>query len=290
MKVLLVLSVLFASGCATMPVRNVPQVEDIRRYSIENGNFIWQNHEYPKLVKGPVFVAPYSFADHTGQRKEGDAFASFSSAVTQGGYAWLVEELINAGNGQWFSVLERENIQNVLTERNLIKSTRQSFSDEKLPDVKPMLYAGLIIEGGIISFESNFVTGGAGLFHKGIGIGKQYRKDVVTVSLRMINSQTGQVLMSTTVSKTILSIGAHSTYFHYIDLDTDPQLIEAEFGVSNNERSSIAVRCAIAAAIVDLINQGHEKGLWELDITDDHKVSSNVNLLDNDNYLIKVDK
>ena len=290
MKVLSVLTVILLSGCATMPVRNTPQVEDIRRYSIENGNFIWQNYEYPKLKEGPVFVAPYSFKDLTGQRKEGDAFASFSTAVTQGGYAWLIEELVNAGNGQWFNVLERENINNVMTERNLIKNTRQSFDDKNLPEIKPMAYAGVIIEGGIISYESNFVTGGIGAFSRGVGIGKQYRKDVVTVSLRMISSQTGQVLLSTTVSKTILSIGASSTYFRYLDLDTNPELFEAEFGVTNNERSSIAVRCAISAAIVDLINQGDEKGLWVLDTDENHKVSNDVDLLKNDNYLIKVDK
>ena len=290
MKVLSVLTVILLSGCATMPVRNSPQVEDIRRYSIENGNFIWQNYEYPKLKEGPVFVAPYSFKDLTGQRKEGDAFASFSTAVTQGGYAWLIEELVNAGNGQWFNVLERENINNVMTERNLIKNTRQSFDDKNLPEIKPMAYAGVIIEGGIISYESNFVTGGIGAFSRGVGIGKQYRKDVVTVSLRMISSQTGQVLLSTTVSKTILSIGASSTYFRYLDLDTNPELFEAEFGVTNNERSSIAVRCAISAAIVDLINQGDEKGLWALDTDENHKVSNDVDLLEDDNYLIKVDK
>ena len=290
MKVLSVLTVILLSGCATMPVRNSPQVEDIRRYSIENGNFIWQNYEYPKLKEGPVFVAPYSFKDLTGQRKEGDAFASFSTAVTQGGYAWLIEELVNAGNGQWFNVLERENINNVMTERNLIKNTRQSFDDKNLPEIKPMAYAGVIIEGGIISYESNFVTGGIGAFSRGVGIGKQYRKDVVTVSLRMISSQTGQVLLSTTVSKTILSIGASSTYFRYLDLDTNPELFEAEFGVTNNERSSIAVRCAISAAIVDLINQGDEKGLWALDTDENHKVSNDVDLLEGDNYLIKVDK
>ena len=290
MKILLLLSFILLSGCATMPVRNIPQVEDIRKYSIENGNFVWQNFEYPKLKDGPVFVAPYSFKDLTGQRREGDAFASFSSAVTQGGYAWLIEELVNAGNGEWFNVLEREGIQNVMTERNLIKNTRQSFNDKDLPEIKPMAYAGVIIEGGIISYESNFITGGIGAFSKGLGIGKQYRKDIVTVSLRMVSSQTGQVLLSTTVSKTILSIGSSSTYFRYLDLDTDPELFEAEFGVTNNERSSIAVRCAISAAIIDLINQGHEKGLWELDINEDKKVSNNIDLLEDDNYTIKLNK
>ncbi len=290
MKILLSLTLLTLAGCATMPVRNSPQVEDIRRYSIENGNFIWQNYEYPKLKKGPVFVAPYSFSDHTGQRKEGDLFASFSSAVTQGGYAWLIEELINAGNGQWFNVLEREGLQNVMTERNLIKNTRQTFEDKNLPDVKPMLYAGINIEGGIIAYESNFITGGVGIFHKGLGFGKQYRKDVVTVSLRMVSSQTGQVLLSTTVSKTILSIGAHSTYFKYLDVDLNPQLLEAEFGLTNNERSSIAVRCAIAAAIVDLINKGDKKGLWELDTDEKHKVSNVVNPGDINKDMIRINK
>ena len=103
-------------------------------------------------------VAVYKFNDLTGQRKEGDAFASFSSAVTQGGYAWLIEELVNAGNGEWFNVLEREGIQNVMTERNLIKNTRQTFEDKDLPEIKPMAYAGVIIEGGIISVSYTHLT------------------------------------------------------------------------------------------------------------------------------------
>ena len=106
----------------------------------------------------------------------------------------------------------------------------------------------------------------------------------------MVSSQTGEVLLSSTVSKTILSIGSANTYFKYIDLDTEPELMEGEFGVTNNERNSIAVRCAIAAAIIDLIHKGDEKGIWELDEDKKHKVSNDVNLLDNDNYLIKIDK
>ncbi len=288
-KILTVLSLLLLGGCASIPQWSdnprdcsFPELEEGWNKDVVTGIQKFYKRKYvcveqPEVVKLPSYiellmlppaderpvVAVYGFADKTGQRKARDGIADFSTAVTQGGTEMLIDALKTAGGGTWFRVVERQGLDNLVRERQLIRSARQEFAGPEGPQsVTPLLFAGIMIEGGIISYESNFITGGIGAFSEGLGIGKQYRKDVVTVSLRMISSQTGQVLLSTTVSKTILSIGSSSTYFRYLDLETNPELFEAEFGVTNNERSSIAVRCAISAAIVDLINQGHEKGLW----------------------------
>ncbi len=259
-KILFFICIALLSGCVSTPTPNKPWVQK-PPYMEKQGTM-------KKLEKAPIFIAVYTFKDLTGQRKSSDNYATFSSAVTQGGEAWVIESLMNAGNGQWFTVVERAGLTNLLNERNIIKTTQQDFSDKK-PDIKPLLYAGVIIEGGIISYESNIVSGGIGAEYLGIGFSKQYRKDNVTVSMRMISTVSGEILLSSTVSKTILSVGAGGTVFKYFDTDElgfgdFNEFGEAELGYARNERVSIATRKAIDACVIDLMLQGHDKKLWVL--------------------------
>ena len=253
-NILLAVSFIALTGCVSVPKQNPPWVQR-PPYMLTQG-------EMKELENAPLFVAVYSFKDLTGQRKTTDNYASFSSAVTQGGEAWLIESLMDAGNGKWFKVVERTNLANLLNERNIIKTTRKDFSEEEV-NVGPLLFAGIIVEGGIISYESNIVSGGIGAEYLGVGLSKQYRKDNVTVSLRMVSTTTGEILLSSTVSKTILSVGVSGTFFKYIDTDTMP--VEGELGYARNERVSIATRKAIDACVIDLILQGDNKGLWSLE-------------------------
>ena len=161
-------------GCVSTPTQNPPWVQK-PPYMIEQGDM-------KEVKEAPIFVAVYSFDDKTGQRKTADNYASFSSAVTQGGEAWVIESLIEAGNNKWFKVVERANLANLLNERNIIKTNRKSFNDKE-EDLGALLFAGMLVEGGIISYESNIVSGGIGASYLGIGGQKQYRKDNVTVSM-----------------------------------------------------------------------------------------------------------
>ena len=52
--------------------------------------------------------------------------------------------------------------------------------------------------------------------------------------------------------------------FKYFDADT--LLVEIEAGVARNEPVTYAVRKAIEAGVVSLINEGAEKDLWEFDV------------------------
>mgnify|MGYP001177204138 CR=1 FL=1 len=239
-------------GCVSTPTPNGPWIQR-PPYMIKQGDM-------KDIKEAPIFVAVYSFDDLTGQRKSTDNYASFSSAVTQGGEAWVIESLIEAGNGQWFKVVERSNVANLINERNIIKTNRQSFSDAPA-ELGALLFAGMLVEGGIISYESNIVSGGIGASYLGIGASKQYRKDNVTVSMRFVSVNSGEVLLSSTVSKTILSVSAGASLFKYYDMDTEPG--EGEIGFARNERVSMATRKAIDACIVDLMIQGDDKGLWE---------------------------
>ncbi len=125
-----------------------------------------------------------------------------------------------------------------------------------------MLFAGILLEGGIIGFDTNMESGGRGARYLGVGRTVSYRRDVVTVSLRGISTLTGEVLLNVQTKKTILSVGAGFDVFKFIDMDTE--LVEYEDGVAENESVTVATRAAIEAAVLALIKQGDKRGYWEI--------------------------
>ena len=216
----------------------------------------------PPAKEMPV-VAVYSFQDRTGQRKSEDNIASFSTAVTQGASAMVIDALKTAGGGTWFRVVERGGIDNLVRERQIIRSARQDFASatgEEAQGIQPMLFAGIIIEGGIIGYDSNLLTGGRGARTLGIGMAKRYRQDAVTISMRAVSVLTGEILLNVQTRKTILSYGAGGDVFRFFEEGT--QLVEFEDGVGNNESVTYATRTAIEAAVLELILQGHDRGYW----------------------------
>ena len=181
----------------------------------------------------PIIIAVYDFADLTGQKKPSDSVASMSTAVTQGSYQLLIKALSDAGNGEWFRVVERTSLPSLLQERKLIRSTRQQVNGEGAEPLPPLLFAGAYITGGIVGYDSNTKTGGLGARVLGIQTHKQWRQDVVTIILRLVNVQTGEVVISTTIEKTIISSETGGDVFKYFADDT--MLVEIEAGVSRNE-------------------------------------------------------
>lgn len=209
----------------------------------------------------PVIIAVYDFLDMTGQKKPGGNFASMSSAVTQGSYQLLIKALQDAGEGKWFRVVERSSLASLLQERKLIRTTRQLASGENAEPLPALLFAGAYITGGIVGYDSDIKSGGIGARILGIQANRQYREDVVTIILRLVNVQTGEVVITTTVEKTIVSTSTGSDVFKYFDADT--MLVEIEAGYAKNEPVTFAVRKAIEKGVVDLIHLGAQKELWK---------------------------
>ena len=212
----------------------------------------------------PVIIAVYDFLDMTGQKKPGGNFASMSSAVTQGSYQLLIKALQDAGDGKWFRVVERSSLASLLQERKLIRTTRQLASGENAEPLPALLFAGAYITGGIVGYDSDIKSGGIGARILGIQANRQYREDVVTIILRLVNVQTGEVVITTTVEKTIVSTSTGSDVFKYFDADT--MLVEIEAGYAKNEPVTFAVRKAIEKGVVDLIHLGAKKELWKFDV------------------------
>lgn len=253
MKLLSLLLVLLLTGCGTIAawpdkpevVKQVNKVEPV----------------YPKPKYGQITVAVYSFKDLTGQRKPSDKIASFSSAVTQGGEAILIKSLQDVHNGSWFKVVERVGLDNLVKERQMIKQMREIYEGRDAKPLAPLLFAGMIIEGGIVAYDSNYETGGVGARVFGIGATTQWRKDVVTVSIRAVAVQSGTVLSTITTTKTILSYSDGISVLKFNELGT--KAIETELGRAANEPVNRAVQSAIEAAVKELIEDGIRKGHWE---------------------------
>ena len=216
--------------------------------------------ELPPAKRKPV-IAVYrdSFQDLTGQRKSNSSFALFSTAVTQAPEALLIRALKHAANGEFFRVVERVGLDNLTKERQLIRSTRENFDEDK--QLQPLLFAGLLIQGGVINYDTNVQSGGMGARYLGIGTSKQYREDVVTISLRLVSVSTGEVLVETLVSKSIVSTSVSQDVFRFIEAGTE--LVEIEGGVAENEVGSIALQKAIETGVFNLIEIGIERGYWE---------------------------
>ena len=245
----------------TDPIENniapIQRIEQAEIRSLVNDELL----NVDPAVRTPV-IAVYreSFTDQTGARRSNSQFATFSTAITQAPHAYLIRALKHAGKNKdgFFEVVERVGLDHVTKERQLIRSTRESFDEkQKLP---PLVFAGLIMEGGVIGYESNTTSGGAGARYLGIGMSKAYRRDTVQVSLRTVSVTTGKVLIEVLVSKTILSASLDNDVFRFVANSTE--LVEVEGGVVRNESVNIALQAAIETAVLQTIKEGIEYQYW----------------------------
>jgi curli production assembly/transport component CsgG len=206
-------------------------------------------------------VSVYSFRDLTGQRASSENMALFSTAVTQGADNFLIDALLSAGKGKWFVVAERGALDSLTRERQLIISTRSSYDGEGDNQLQPLLFSGLLLEGGIIGYDSNLASGGVAARWLGISLSSQYRRDEVTVALRAILVQTGQILLNVITTKQVYSTLTSADTFKFTENGT--QLFELEAGIAQNETATYATRTAVEAAVYALIVQGIENDLWD---------------------------
>jgi curli production assembly/transport component CsgG len=208
--------------------------------------------------KGKIAVAVYGIRDQTGQYKPAPD-SSFSTMVTQGASSMLIRALQDSN---WFVPVERENLQNLLTERKIIRAL-ETPQPPGTPAVQipPLVAASVLIEGGIVAYESNVRTGGVGARFLGIGLSTQYRVDQVTVNLRTVDIRGGQILQSVSTTKTVYSYELHPSVFKFVNVK---DLAEFEAGVTRNEPTQLCVNEAIEAAVAHLIVQGIKAGNWAL--------------------------
>lgn len=273
-KLLVLISVLLLAGCA------MTQKSGLVEYKPEVAPNKMQKEfdTLPPPNGRKVTVAVYSFQDKTGQRKPTPGIASLSTAVTQGAEVFLIKALQDVGQGQWFEVVERANIDNLVKERTIIKQMREAYEGREARPLMPLAFAGIIMEGGIIGYDTGTESGGAAYRFLGVGPSTQYSKDTVTVSLRAISVNTGRVLAAITVTKIVYSTADSVAVLKYIDnknigsqifgnadnINTlTASMFEAETGLTINEPGTLAVKATVESAVVELIKEGEKKGVWD---------------------------
>jgi curli production assembly/transport component CsgG len=210
-----------------------------------------------------VIAAVYGFRDQTGQYKPSPD-SSFSTSVTQGAASMLVKALKDSG---WFMPVERESLQELLTERRIVRALDGSQGDNASPIRIPALMpASIIVDGGIVAFESNVRTGGLGARFLGVGASTQYRMDQVTVALRSVDIRTGRILQSISTTKTIFSYEVRPSVYKFVNFK---DLLEIEGGITTNEPTQLCVKEAIEAAVIHLAVQGLKDRNWNLQRNED---------------------
>ncbi len=245
-------------GCAMIQSTGVTETKPTVTKSMMQKEF---DSIAPPISNKSVSVAVYSFKDLTGQRRPQANVASLSTAVTQGADAFLIKALQDVGRGRWFEVVERVGIDNLTKERLIIKQMREAYEGVGAKPLMPMQFAGMIIEGGIVGYDTSTNSGGAGMRILGIGKQTQWTQDVVTISLRAVSVNTGKILISVTVQKTILSSADSATALKFYDMGT--KAFEAETGLTINEPGTYAVKSAIEMAVVEMIKEGARKNVWD---------------------------
>jgi curli biogenesis system outer membrane secretion channel CsgG len=107
----------------------------------------------------------------------------------------VVDEIVNDGS---FRVIERKKLDTVLAEQDFAQSDRADPSAAKLAKVGKVLGVRYIIAGSITKFAtSDKKYGGGGLVGGKLGgLGLKKAKSEVTVTARMIDATTGEIMLS----------------------------------------------------------------------------------------------
>ncbi len=250
-NIIIIPIILLFTACSTMEKLIPPELANAVK--IEDSETFKELKSLPKPM-GAIPVSVYAFRDQTGQYKPQANVSSFSTAVTQGATSILMQAL---SDSDWFMPVEREGLQNILTERKITRAAKKSKNDQS--ELPPLTTAKILLEGGIISYDSNTTTGGFGAEYFGIGASELYREDVISVYMRAIDVRTGQVLVSVSTSKTILSKEMRAGFFRYVSFK---RLAEAEAGYTTNEPMHLCVKQALEKAITELVKKGLEKRVW----------------------------
>ena len=258
MKLLLTLLLLLnLTGCAVTQA-----IRDAEQPTVTKNALSKEFDTIPAPAAGkPITVAVYSFADKTGQRKPSANVASISTAVTQGAETFLIKALQDVGKGRWFEVVERVNIDSLTKERQIIRQMREAYEGDKAKPLMPMMFAGIIVEGGIVGYDSSVRSGGIAERVLGIGPQTQYSEDIITISLRAVSVNTGKVVAAVNVQKTVYSTSDSIAVLKFFKQGT--QAFEFESGLTINEPGTLAVKAAIEGAVIELIKEGERKGVWE---------------------------
>lgn len=133
----------------------------------------------------PLVVGVYSFLDQTGQRSfSGNGGSSMSTVLPQGLSSILVQELQRTGDGSRYRVVERENVEALLTEVRIVVA---SLPEDQGSQLTPLLLPGIILTGGAVSYDRSVTQDLRGLGFRSVNGMNEVVTDQVGVILRAVS-------------------------------------------------------------------------------------------------------
>jgi curli biogenesis system outer membrane secretion channel CsgG len=125
-----------------------------------------------------------------------------------GGVGWdlaglLSNELVATGD---FSVVERDKLQNVMEEQNLMASGRAEASDAA--KMGKLTGARYLVMGTVSSYEEGTKSDGGGLSFGGISVGGKSAQAYVAIDIRVVDTTTGRIEYVRTIEGTSKSSGS----------------------------------------------------------------------------------
>ena len=237
------------AGCTTLEADRPPAWDSVDPAGLATAPTTYQDLLALPEPAGIIPAAVYGFRDLTGQYRQSPN-SNLSTAVTQGGGSLLAEALLRSG---WFQPVEREGLQDLLTERRVARQREARLGN--LADAR------VIFEGGITGYDRSLSTGGFGARYFGLGGSEAYVIDQVTVNLRAVNVANGEILAAVTTTKTVYSYELEAGLFRFV---RNQRLLEIEGGYTFNEPRYLATHDAISAALIHLIVRGIDENHWRL--------------------------
>lgn len=121
-----VICVAVLAGCGfQLPMASGPALLDGENIASRESAYVPLS-EFAKR-QSRITVAVYDIPDKTGANLRTENFAEFSKAVSQGADALVVQALSEVGNGTWFRLIERANIDALMQERRMAMAQIEDF-------------------------------------------------------------------------------------------------------------------------------------------------------------------
>ncbi|KIC12029.1 hypothetical protein RA19_05305 [Leisingera sp. ANG-M1] len=118
------------------------------------------------------------------------------------------------------------------------------------PPVHHLQTADFLITGAVVAYDADIASGGVGLRISNVGLSKEMRKDSITITLRLVDAQSGEILDSSTIAQTVISKRKQGDFLNYVTLNT---VLEFEAGYVINEPAAFAMDAAIRLGLSQIL-------------------------------------
>lgn len=175
---------------------------------------------------------------------------------------------------QEYSKLDPNNLPPDVPTREQTLSNLEAYAQKRRAGIKPekpfsqfegakpapdLATAEYIVLGSIVAYEADLFSSGTGLRLFNIGGLGEFRRDKVTINLRIVSASSGIVLSTKTITQDIVSQRQQGSILSYVAVDS---ILEFESGYAFNEPKTFALNIAFRQALSHLISDMTSEGYW----------------------------